>query len=360
MCGENCEVIFSGSHVNCSCLPGWKTDESNKSGKTCDINIDDCDSARCAANAACIDGIDGYACFCSPGFIGQYCTIDEKQCDYGLCQNNAECEEYSGTFVCRCSDNYVGTYCEKRKSDITDEGKVHQTTEQQYTSLTTVFLNIPTTEQHASEIRPIDRFQTTKQNLASITSFSLLISPTTYDDNDTITYDGGDHEVYANGTVSLPSMFFVDYTDPLLQHETKYVTQWHVIRQFSTNALQQKTAVGETNRSTLTDSEIKGNDALNDATVSPHNIVKFTVNYNGTFNTVNGEKNTFLIDISAMASYLNNSDANFAPEAASMPRTTEVNDSALLLLQELQNVQDDNLIYENNQHANDSDIRKYS
>lgn len=40
-------------------------------GRFCDVNIDDCVGEPCGALSICKDTLNGYTCFCAPGFIGE-------------------------------------------------------------------------------------------------------------------------------------------------------------------------------------------------------------------------------------------------------------------------------------------------
>ena len=40
-------------------------------GQFCEINIDDCEKEPCGVLSICKDSLNGYNCFCAPGFIGK-------------------------------------------------------------------------------------------------------------------------------------------------------------------------------------------------------------------------------------------------------------------------------------------------
>ena len=48
-------------------------------------DIDECVSTPCQNNGTCIDGIDGYACFCMAGYTGDACEIGELTSRNVLC-----------------------------------------------------------------------------------------------------------------------------------------------------------------------------------------------------------------------------------------------------------------------------------
>lgn len=39
-------------------------------GQFCEINIDECEEKPCGILSMCEDALNGYRCFCAPGFIG--------------------------------------------------------------------------------------------------------------------------------------------------------------------------------------------------------------------------------------------------------------------------------------------------
>lgn len=68
------------------------------SGKLCNINVDDCQSAPCMNGGTCKDQVAGYLCVCPKGITGQQCEINEDNCASGPCQNEATCADGAGTF----------------------------------------------------------------------------------------------------------------------------------------------------------------------------------------------------------------------------------------------------------------------
>ena len=57
------------------------------------VNINDCKSDSCVANATCIDGVNNFTCQCPPGFRGEFCHLEVKECDSNPCKNNGACVE---------------------------------------------------------------------------------------------------------------------------------------------------------------------------------------------------------------------------------------------------------------------------
>lgn len=41
-------------------------------GRFCEINIDNCAGDPCGVLSVCKDALNGYSCFCAPGFIGKF------------------------------------------------------------------------------------------------------------------------------------------------------------------------------------------------------------------------------------------------------------------------------------------------
>ena len=88
-CNNVGQCIFGQTDVDtdnsCKCEPGFE-------GVRCEINIDDCQSAQCPANADCIDGINKYTCKCRKGYIGENCDRNINECESSSpCENGATC-----------------------------------------------------------------------------------------------------------------------------------------------------------------------------------------------------------------------------------------------------------------------------
>lgn len=56
-------------------------------GRFCEINIDDCTDNPCGVLSFCKDGLNGYDCFCAPGFIGK-CLKKKRKRKNGKRQEN--------------------------------------------------------------------------------------------------------------------------------------------------------------------------------------------------------------------------------------------------------------------------------
>lgn len=60
----NFEDLSSKWRANCRFSAGL-------TGQFCEINIDDCEEKPCGVLSICKDALNGYNCFCAPGFIGK-------------------------------------------------------------------------------------------------------------------------------------------------------------------------------------------------------------------------------------------------------------------------------------------------
>ncbi|XP_013410204.1 hemicentin-1 [Lingula anatina] len=119
--GCNCGIhpcILNGTAFECSCLPGYKSDNG-----TC-IDIDECLSDICPANSRCINKEGSYRCECLPGYEGEYCT-DINECKYpDSCPNSKMlCMNTVGSYSCTCPSGLFGDNCDSKcPQNSTDTG----------------------------------------------------------------------------------------------------------------------------------------------------------------------------------------------------------------------------------------------
>ncbi|KAJ8376185.1 hypothetical protein SKAU_G00067650 [Synaphobranchus kaupii] len=113
-CHENAichPVTTNSSELLCQCQPGV-------SGASCNELVQQCASSFCGEGVACMlslcrnralcrGRVDGYACFCVPGFQGRHCEIEVNECASQPCQNRATCVNKIGRYVCICRPGYT-------------------------------------------------------------------------------------------------------------------------------------------------------------------------------------------------------------------------------------------------------------
>lgn len=119
MHGGECSPSTDGLSHACSCTGGF-------TGANCEINIDDCASVSCQHGAACVDGIEGFACdcpsqttgencqiMCPLGRGGDFCEVAIPLCTDDFCTNGT-CQEASngGSPICICNPGFTGEHCE--------------------------------------------------------------------------------------------------------------------------------------------------------------------------------------------------------------------------------------------------------
>ncbi|GAA6102591.1 sushi, nidogen and EGF-like domain-containing protein 1 isoform X1 [Tachysurus ichikawai] len=102
-CIDDC--ITGNPSFTCSCLAGF-------TGRTCQIDIDECSSYPCQNDGKCTDGVNSFTCYCPPGFTGVLCETDIDECQENPCLNGARCIEGEGSFTCHCQAGYTGSVCE--------------------------------------------------------------------------------------------------------------------------------------------------------------------------------------------------------------------------------------------------------
>jgi hypothetical protein len=106
-------------HWTCHCYPGWNAHH-------CDEDIDECASVPCQNHAACTNLHDAYDCDCRAGYAGFDCEVDIDECSSSPCVNGS-CEESKnstliqpGYFVCECEEGFEGVLCGTEILDLKD------------------------------------------------------------------------------------------------------------------------------------------------------------------------------------------------------------------------------------------------
>ena len=59
--GGSCTPMPEPLNFTCQCVVGY-------TGRTCEVNIDDCESTTCPSSSMCVDGVNTFECICLPGF----------------------------------------------------------------------------------------------------------------------------------------------------------------------------------------------------------------------------------------------------------------------------------------------------
>nr|XP_040016604.1 protein jagged-2b isoform X4 [Gasterosteus aculeatus aculeatus] len=97
-----CKNFIGGYY--CNCFRGW-------SGQNCDINLNGC-HGQCQNGGTCKEDQRGHHCQCPPGFVGSHCEIRKNKCDSSPCQNAGQCHAVLDGFVCQCPPQFAGQLCE--------------------------------------------------------------------------------------------------------------------------------------------------------------------------------------------------------------------------------------------------------
>ena len=70
----------------------------------------------CGRHGRCIDGIASYNCSCNKGWTGKSCEIDIDECISMPCKNGGTCFQAIGAaYRCQCPDGYTGNDCSTSK-----------------------------------------------------------------------------------------------------------------------------------------------------------------------------------------------------------------------------------------------------
>ncbi|XP_032877773.1 protein eyes shut homolog [Amblyraja radiata] len=78
---------------------------------------DDCKADSCRALSLCETGLNLFACYCAPGFVGNNCEIEVDECLSDPCQNNGTCTDLLNSFSCVCLGGIEGKDQEMRREN---------------------------------------------------------------------------------------------------------------------------------------------------------------------------------------------------------------------------------------------------
>ncbi|KAM5327344.1 sushi, nidogen and EGF-like domain-containing protein 1 isoform 1-T13 [Glossophaga mutica] len=102
-CIDDC--VAGNPSYTCSCLSGF-------TGKTCQLDVNECASQPCQNGGTCTHGVNSFSCQCLAGFGGPTCETAQSPCDAKACPNGGRCQMVSGSAVCTCPAGYTGEDCE--------------------------------------------------------------------------------------------------------------------------------------------------------------------------------------------------------------------------------------------------------
>ncbi|KAJ8039800.1 Sushi, nidogen and EGF-like domain-containing protein 1 [Holothuria leucospilota] len=91
-------------------------------GKTCDTEIDECDSSPCQNGGTCEDRNNGFECICASGFRGKTCSEETNLavvCHHLTCGPQGICLPLGGSFFCICPKGFGGTTCDESLNEDT-------------------------------------------------------------------------------------------------------------------------------------------------------------------------------------------------------------------------------------------------
>ncbi len=83
-------------------------------GQICQTNINECASQPCQNGATCYDTINGYSCYCPPGYNGLFCEIQTNDCSSSPCVTGQCVTLRPFGFTCVCPPGRTGVQCEIR------------------------------------------------------------------------------------------------------------------------------------------------------------------------------------------------------------------------------------------------------
>ncbi|XP_055860226.1 fibrillin-2-like, partial [Biomphalaria glabrata] len=109
LCADASLCTNTNGSFTCSCRPGFKLDNDNRSCIACHPSTW---GPNCANSCACKYGTDHCSpftgCVCKQGYTGNQCNIDIDECVTGQkkCEINEKCMNVPGTATCVCQDGF--------------------------------------------------------------------------------------------------------------------------------------------------------------------------------------------------------------------------------------------------------------
>ncbi|KAK3726888.1 hypothetical protein QZH41_005366 [Actinostola sp. cb2023] len=94
----------------------------------CEVNINDCASNPCR-HGTCIDQINGYKCYCKPGFGGPTCGLNLNECISNPCLNGGYCVDEINNYRCDCGHGYQDKVKPTTPAPVTHDLLLHILTE---------------------------------------------------------------------------------------------------------------------------------------------------------------------------------------------------------------------------------------
>ncbi|XP_036018354.1 protein crumbs homolog 1 isoform X6 [Mus musculus] len=103
---------------SCFCVPGYQ-------GRHCDLEVDECVSDPCKNEAVCLNEIGRYTCVCPQEFSGVNCELEIDECRSQPCLHGATCQDAPGGYSCDCAPGFLGEHCELSVNECESQPCLH-------------------------------------------------------------------------------------------------------------------------------------------------------------------------------------------------------------------------------------------